>query len=137
MNAQLLTLTLTESRARDSYGDNVATLRTDDARRFRVVGRGYDLIGTVFGDWLGATYQDRLSQLDVAKYYEAWQSADGSTVMLDGSCGLISMTRIANAIGLAVREITDRRGHVTSWLVQDSCSTAEAIAAAEDADWRP
>lgn len=46
-----LIITHTKSRARDTYGYNVITL-WDGKDHFKACGGGYDMIGTVLGDWL-------------------------------------------------------------------------------------
>ena len=106
------------SRGRDTYGWNVCTL-TDETtgKRFRTTGGGYDMAGTVFGDWLEAEAQDALSALpDEELTYGARRRADG-TVSLDGACGINCMHRAAAAIGAELTRTHDRKGNTTGWLV--------------------
>jgi hypothetical protein len=53
----------TVSRARDSYGYNVCTLYVDGDKAARCNGGGYDMRGTVVGDWIARTFPDKLRQL--------------------------------------------------------------------------
>lgn len=116
----VLRLKWTTSRGRDTYGWNILTL-TDETtgQRFRTMGGGYDMAGTVFGDWLAASYAEELrawaastDSLD----YGATVRADGS-VRLDGACGLESMRQIADALDLKVTRTHDRKGNTTGWIV--------------------
>lgn len=68
MNTKHLALSWSVSRARDTYGYNVVRL-TDGRNTYRADGGGYDMTGTVFGDWLTATYQDRLLKIARRAYY--------------------------------------------------------------------
>lgn len=49
------------SRGQDTFGYNLVTL-TDSGtgKRFRTCGGGYDMVGTVFGQWLQDNHQDKL-----------------------------------------------------------------------------
>ena len=58
--SEYLTIKWTVSRARDTYGFNVCTLTDTRGRKARCNGGGYDMTGTVVGDYLGAWYQDEL-----------------------------------------------------------------------------
>ena len=116
----VLRIKWTTSRGRDTYGWNIVTL-TDETtgKRFRANGGGYDMVGTVFGDWLAATFPEELQRwadgtpdLD----YGAFRRADGS-VYLDGACGLEQMRQVGDALGLEVIRTHDRKGNTTGWLV--------------------
>lgn len=140
MNINHLSISWTTSRGRDTYGYNIC--RLDDrqsGRRFRTCGGGYDMIGTVFGEWLQETYQERLQGLfsgrkadnglkecgyAVAGYYKlkdfygmVWTPS--KKVSLDGACGFESMRRIAEAIGLELQWEGNRRGHTIGYFVED------------------
>jgi len=98
------------------------------------MGGGYDMTGTVFGDWLESEYQRELrelvSTLELQPYgstgtrvvkeslnpsfYGLFVRADGS-VYLNGSCGISSMQRIANAIGFDIQWIGNRKGHTIGY----------------------
>jgi len=112
---EYLELKWTTSRARDTYGYNVVTLRTEDGQKFRASGGGYDMTGTVFGDWLAHNYADKLRTLDPSKFY-GLTVRDG-VARVDGACGLSSMRAIAEAIGVTVKATLDRRGNYTGFMV--------------------
>jgi hypothetical protein len=136
--ATLLQISWSVSKAHDTYGYNIARLEdTDTGKRYRCSGGGYDMTGTVFGDWLQDRYQDRLITIaDRAYYYYgSGHSYTKSTapdtlygmaheltagkVHLDGGCGIESMRRIAEAIGLEVKGHVNRKGNVTAYTVTD------------------
>jgi hypothetical protein len=141
MNVTHLELSWTTSRGRETYGYNIVRLvDTSTGERFRAMGGGYDMTGTVFGEWLQTTYQDRLREIageahqsvmkndegpwgrtynDHGLYGMTLHKHDGS-VHLDGACGLSSMQRIAERVGLEVRAIVNRRGSTTGFLVNDT-----------------
>jgi hypothetical protein len=136
-----LILSWSTSKGRDTYGYNIC--RLDDrnkGQRFRTIGGGYDMIGTVFGQWLEANYQKELIEISqrahtVYNQQLEWVTSDrsdrlygmtyrviGGRITLDGACGLECMIRIAEAIGLDVERdyITKgrRRGETIGWYVQ-------------------
>lgn len=121
----------TVSRAQNTYGYNIVTLTDcDTGKKYRTNGGGYDMTGTVFADWIQDIYQAELmgiakrahSNYDPARptktkegpkkslygmtaYYNAGKLV---RVRLDGACGLDSIIRIAEAIGLETERIYDR-----------------------------
>ena len=59
-----LEISWTISRGRDTCGYNIC--RLDDSisgKRYRTLGGGYDMIGTVVADWFEDQYQDKLQAL--------------------------------------------------------------------------
>jgi len=112
---EYLELKWTISRARDTYGYNVVTLRDESGNRFRANGGGYDMVGTVFGQWLMAAHGDKLTALDPSKFY-GLTVRDG-VARVDGACGLSAMRRIAEAIGVTVKATLDRKGNYTGFMV--------------------
>lgn len=135
------------SRGRETYGYNICTLEDHDThKRYRCNGGGYDMLGTVFAEWLQDTHYPALLELAPRAHggyildgethtrrpnYEAPDSLygltwtlrvrrGGSSVALDGACGLESIERIARAIGLKVSRIMNRRGNVTMFIVEAS-----------------
>lgn len=132
-----LSLSWSVSRGRDTYGYNIA--RLDDrntGERFRCMGGGYDMVGTVFGDWLEKTFQSELTELvraneqklvdagyQVKGYRKLGSSFYGLTVKpsgsvsLDGACGFSSMQAIAEAIGLEVTRSGNKRGQTVGFFV--------------------
>jgi hypothetical protein len=132
-----LALSWSVSRGRDTYGYNICRLDSrNSGRRYRCSGGGYDMIGTVFGDFLEAEYQDELkalvkdlpkqkygstSWLQIAEdvnpsFYGLTIRPDGS-VCLDGACGLDSMKRIARALGLSLEGEYNKKGQTLAYYI--------------------
>jgi hypothetical protein len=97
------------------------------------MGGGYDMVGTVFGNWLADTHQSQLVALadtngpstehrgQVAHLYGMYRWAPAGPVTLDGACGLESMMRIAKSIGVeperTYKPSGPNRGETTGWIV--------------------
>ena len=134
-----LTLSWSISKCRDTYGYNICRLDDrNNGKRFRCMGGGYDMIGTVFGKWLQANYQDQLQAVKARAHYISDENITVSNprtdslygmrwtkdnkVSLDGACGIESMIRIAEAIGLEIEcdyiAKGRRRGETIGWFVQ-------------------
>lgn len=134
-----LVLSWSVSKGRDTYGYNICRLDDrNNGKRFRCMGGGYDMIGTVFGEWLQENYQGQLQAIKARSHYITdengivsnprsdslygmrWKT--DNTVSLDGACGLECMIRIAEAIGLDVErdyiKKGKRRGETVGWYVQ-------------------
>jgi len=134
------------SRGQDTYGYNIC--RLDDrqtGKRYRCMGGGYDMIGTVFGDWLESAYQSELVALvstlpledcgysvsgyrrvkeDInPSFYGLTVKPDGS-ISLDGACGISSMQRIARALGLDVQWEGNRKGQTVGYYVSPAMAEA-------------
>jgi hypothetical protein len=62
-----LRITYGTSRGRDTYGYTLVNLYERGEKKASCNGGGYDMRGTVFADWLQATYQDRLVALAKTK----------------------------------------------------------------------
>lgn len=125
------------SRAKDSYGYNRVTLTdTITGKKYSAIGGGYDMVGTVFGEWLQDNCQDALLTITHKAYY----TYDGKTlsyndnpcqirlygmtaytlneyVDLDGACGLQSMLDIAKHAGLSVQRQVNNKGHLIGFFV--------------------
>lgn len=135
-----LVITWSISRGRDTYGYNIC--RLDDretGKRYRCNGGGYDMIGTVFGDWLEDYYQDDLmakvkelmtnpeafedcgysvsGYLKFNDLYGMTYNTHKGKVELDGGCGISSMIHIAEALGLEVQREGNKKGHTTGYYV--------------------
>lgn len=113
MQNNLLTLSWSTSRGVNSYGWNIC--RLDDnytGKRFRTCGGGYDMVGSVLGQWLTERYQDRLETIahDAQSFSGMRRCKQTGRVVLDGGCGVESMRRIAEAIGLTLHPVANRRG---------------------------
>lgn len=59
----------TVSKAQDSYGYNICTLYVDGDKVARTCGGGYDMVGTVFGNWIAKTFPDQLRAKIKEKHY--------------------------------------------------------------------
>lgn len=137
MKINHLSITWGVSKGRDTYGYNIC--RLDDratGKRYRCMGGGYDMIGTVFGNWLSDVYQDRLKYLfDSRKHEDCGYGVKGyrkipdlygltlspsGVAQLDGACGKSSMQAVAEAIGLEVQWQGDRKGRTIGYFVQDT-----------------
>lgn len=138
-----LAISWSTSRGQGTYGYNIC--RLDDRQtghRFRCMGGGYDMIGTVFGNWLESAYQGALVDLVEARADELTRcgySVDGywkhpdlygltlrpdGTVSLDGACGISCMAGIARAIGLSVQREGNRKGHTVGYFVSKATPVA-------------
>lgn len=143
-----LKLSWSTSRGVDTYGYNICRLDDcDNKKRYRTNGVGYDMVGTVFGEWLADVYQERLLKELKDRTYYIW-SKDGfktredvncaskrkfsiygstyntekNTITLDGACGFSEMTSIADMIGLELHAVHEGKGKhrkLTGWIVSE------------------
>ena len=118
-----LSLSWSVSKGCDTYGYNICRLDDrNNGKRFRCMGGGYDMTGTVFGEWLQHYYQPELLKIKDGDFYGMAYLADKNKVSIDGACGIESMIRIAEAIGLEVERDYiakgRRRGETIGWFVQ-------------------
>jgi len=118
-NIKALRIKYTISRGRDTYGYNLVTLYVDGKKHNRTCGGGYDMTGTVLGEYLTQEYPDRLKELPANygsldtkdgfyglgfysktenKRHNTYQ--DGDSVYVDGACGQNAVKEITKAIGL-------------------------------------
>lgn len=145
------------SRGRDTYGYNICRLDdTDTGKRYRTCGGGYDMLGTVLGEWLADRYQDRLRGIsdragsyyskaggyqthrlpdggsmpfgrpDPAYLYGMARNDDTGAVTLDGACGCSTMRDVAAHIGLAIASVVNRKGQVVAYSVTDTLTAERA-----------
>ena len=131
MTTTLLSVSWSVSRGRDTYGYNICRLDdTTTGKRYRCMGGGYDMVGTVFAEWLEGVHQERLQKIrNQAFYYNGFERnekglygmrrRDDGTVSLDGGCGIDSMRRIAKACGLTVEWRGDRKGNTVAFIVTE------------------
>lgn len=138
MNINYLAISWSVSRGQDTYGYNICRLDDrNNGKRYRTCGGGYDMVGTVFGDWLADVYQTRLvayvksrkAELADCGYsvpgYFCLANVYGLTynenkvqkVTLDGACGIDSMQHIADAIGLEFQWEGNKKGHTLGYFV--------------------
>ena len=122
-----LALSWSTSRGRDTYGYNICRL---DSRlrkqRYRTCGGGYDMVGTVLGDYLENAFTPRLLEIKHRagriwspltgtvepahdSLYGMSYRADTGKLTLDGACGEDCIVRIAETIG--VKLMPDRNKH--------------------------
>lgn len=136
-NLYRLSLSWSTSRGRDTYGYNICRLDvqqgTESPTRYRCNGGGYDMVGTVVGKWIQDNFQERLANCPCEYNFERFPKLrtlyglhkspqdDGSIhCSIDGACGIESVMRIANAIGLEFQRTSNRKGQTTGWVVEDT-----------------
>lgn len=141
-----LELKWTVSRGREIYGYNIVTLTdTESGKKYKAMGGGYDMRGTVFGEWLEDVHADdlvgiagrahiirpltgerhtqdyRVSLYGMTASYK--DTARPIHIHLDGACGFESMRAIAEAIGLTARWANvDRKGNARGIIVEPVAS---------------
>ena len=143
MKLNYLKLSWSVSRGRDTYGYNICRLDSRSGRRYRCSGGGYDMVGTVFGDFLECEYQEELkalvkdlpkvpygstSWLQIAEdinpsFYGLTIRPDDGFVNLQGSSGFDSMRRIARALGLSVTGDYNKKGHAVGYFISPEEAT--------------
>lgn len=143
MNIKHLLLSWSTSRGCETYGYPICRLDdTSVGERFKCMGGGYDMVGTVFAQWLCANYQERLLKLkDRANYvfpvegcgrhkedredslYGMTYHEKGDRIYIDGACGLDCVQKIAREIGLDIEReyITKGRryGETIGWFISE------------------
>ena len=117
------------SRGRDTYGYNICRAYSPHLNKtFRTCGGGYDMIGTVIGEFLATAFQEELKAFHNEavpyaqtkhykhpEFYGMFFRPDG-TAYCDGACGIESMLRIAKAIGLDYQRTYNKKGHTTGFI---------------------
>lgn len=135
------------SRGQGTYGyPLLSAYDTETDKSFRAMGGGYDITGTVFGEWLTAVMQDELRRLAESgrAYYDQTQGyptrvndgpdalygmrwrEDGS-VSVDGACGFSCVRRIAEAAGATVVEVHGKRYVQSVTLIWSEEETREDV----------
>lgn len=92
--------------------------------------------GTSFGNWLQGTYPERLieianrahSVIDANGYHDQKDGdlygmsyhAKDKHVFIDGACGLSSVMKIAEAIGLQIEQTYERKAGLTGLYITDT-----------------
>lgn len=91
------------SKARETYGWNICTLQDND-KKYKTNGGGYDMLGTVFAQWLWSNYKDVIISkiLPLKQEFYGFYDMNGKQ-WIDDACGFDCMKKIAEAIGLTVR----------------------------------
>ena len=111
------------SKGRDTYGYNICRLDSHDSgKRYRCMGGGYDMTGTVVAEWLVSEHQDKLKTLVVTDpFWDVFYGVifHGGEVYVDGACGIETVRRIAEACGIELQRLGNRKGHtigfIASW----------------------
>ena len=132
MNMNRLSLSWSVSRGQETYGYSMCRLDSDDSgKRYRTIGGGYDMVGTVLGDWLTAEHQDKLQALwqaniqNVQQYgsheqiggiYGLFRNPKNGRVYVDGACGRSSVERIAQGCGIDLEVVISKRGNLEGWV---------------------
>lgn len=159
MNNFTLNISWAVSHGRDTYGYRICRLDapmlpTMRTTRYRCNGGGYDMVGTVLGDWLTEQYQSRLLAVareqynyyldgtglhcavdnsSVSRLYGlTWYQQQGhhaEHASIDGACGESSVERIAAAIGM--RWSVDHRTRSRRIYLVTDYGSAEALKAAQ------
>jgi hypothetical protein len=133
-----MALTWSKSRGRDTYGWNIARLDSrDSGKRYRTCGGGYDMIGTVLGQYVENELQDKLRELvhsingllvDAGYTVPGYRKindlygltvAPNGHVQIDGACGVDCVIRIIEALGLEVQRTYTKKGHPTGFFVSE------------------
>lgn len=138
MNINHLVISWSVSRGQDTYGYNICRLDDcNNGKRFHTCGGGYDMIGTVFADWLCDVYQERLIAYvesrgielvdcgySVAGYFKlhdvyglTYNASKKSKVSIDGACGINSVERIAETIGLDIQWEGNKKGRTVGYFI--------------------
>ena len=141
--SEYLKIKWTVSRARDTYGYNICTLTDTRGRKSRCNGGGYDMVGTVLGDYLGAWYQDELLAIK-DKAASTYDKITGKTIRngsglyglthitingetsylsIDGACGTESVLKIARAAGIELREDVTRG----TWILRPAAVVVDSL----------
>lgn len=111
------------SRGQNSYGYRIVSLLVNGKKEYSTCGGGYDMRGTVFGQYL-MKYKDRLEKLpahygslDANIGFYGLVHSEGmkrvhkatktSHTFLDGACGMSEMLKIAKTIGLEVEYLEE------------------------------
>ncbi len=81
-----LEFTWTTSKARDTYGYNIVTLYVDGKKVSSCNGGGYDMKGTVLGNYIAETFPDRLLKLTKEFYGLTFHDPnfDPGKIVIDG-----------------------------------------------------
>lgn len=109
----------TVSKARDTYGYNVVTLISGKSK-YRAMGGGYDMVGTVFAQWLWANYKDVVIEKikDRKEEFYGFREYTNGEYNIDGACGLDCMVKIAKEIGLKVSKLY-HKGDLTNFIIEE------------------
>lgn len=126
MSFVTLSLSWSTSKGRDTYGYNICRL-DDEAtgKRYKTCGGGYDMVGTVLGEWLQDVMQQELmffAELNKTALVDAYHTykkhpdlyglffdMEKNVARVDGGCGESSVIKIAEALSLIVEYKTEKK----------------------------
>lgn len=133
--AGLITITYGTSRGRDTWGYTIVTLHQQTARgacmepcpprRYSCNGGGYDMRGTVLGQFITDYFRKGLKKLSSEEFYGLYFWArqgpgkpyrkhvryhDGDEIVADGGCGWSCMRAIINALGFEIMQVAKSSG---------------------------
>ena len=117
----------TVSCAKSTYGYNICSLWEAGKKVASCKGGGFDMPGTVLGNWLKLNYASRIEKLYAPKFFGLIfvkkrnnrdcdcvdasneykylkKYSNGCRISLDGSCGWSNMEKVAGAIGLTIKQ---------------------------------
>jgi len=138
---QTLTFNWTTSRARNSYGYNICTLRDFNGDKIAsTCGGGYDMKGTVLGDMINKYFTHELKKLvansgslDTPSGYYGLshyntkaktskrrflkRASSNTKTYVDGGCGFDSMRRILEKIGFKMQFVKETKNSSTYILI--------------------
>ena len=119
----------TTSRARDSYGYNICTLKGFRGNKISsTCGGGYDMKGTVFGDMINKYFAHELKKLSSKDFYGLShynpnaktckrrflkRATSNTKTYVDGGCGFDSMRRILEKIGYKIQFVNETKNSST------------------------
>lgn len=123
MQNSTIEITKGTSRGKDTYGYALVTLYHDGVKISSCNGGGYDMAGTVLGEWIKKNFSAKLKKFssnygtgDTVKgfYGLVFYKDDGKRVheygkdvkvSVDGACGWSAMMRILEACGWTLKSI--------------------------------
>lgn len=95
----------TVSHGRETYGYNICSLYVDGIKTASCNGGGYDMEGTVLGDYIANQFQNELKHIDTSSFYGLSKNKEG-IIYIDGACGWRSVNRIIEALGLELTHLS-------------------------------
>lgn len=104
-----LVLRMGTSKGRETFGYITCSLRNayDMKRVGYCNGGGYDMIGTVFGQWMLQQFGAELAAIPDSEYPDLYgMGKHNGKVWLDGACGFESMRKILGRLGYTIETIT-------------------------------
>ena len=129
MKLERITIKRGVSRGRDTYGYNIVTA-VSNVKSYRCMGGGYDMLGTVMGDWFEAEHQAELVALASSKKMEKnsfghLSSSDllglfvrpNGTAYIDGAFGIGCVNAIIRACGYEIETCFSKRGWTEAFLI--------------------